>query len=259
MDAFVNDIDQRIFAKTNGPWNHLMLNDPWSVGYVTTLILLKPFSNKEEWERFYYEMGDYRQRKLKELTPDQTTILTDYQLILKDPQKVRALPYELKNINTQNGRTPAELEQKGIKLYEYVHPIHPDITLGDCVKAIRFRVICETWNGVILREKNTVDSLRSSFSNYQFKETTGENDHNYAVDFEVYLKEKLICGIQIKPKSYLGNTPYLLRAKAGNKRKFQQYFNDHCVPVYVIISDMKGKINHLENDYKLFSSCLKQS
>ena len=50
MEEFVNTIDLQKFASTNGAWNDLMLNDPWSVGYVTTLIELKQFKTKEEWE-----------------------------------------------------------------------------------------------------------------------------------------------------------------------------------------------------------------
>ncbi|WP_423819193.1 MjaI family restriction endonuclease [Salinimicrobium sp. TIG7-5_MAKvit] len=259
MDAFVNDIDHRAFAKTNAPWNQLMLNDPWSVGYVTTLITLKPFANKEEWESFYYEMGEYRQRQLKALSPHQSSVLKDFQLKLKDPEKVRTLPFNLININTQNGRTQGELEEKGIKLYEYMKSEHPEISLKDCVKAVRFRVICETWNGVILREKRTAESLRSNFPQFQFNETSGENDHKYAVDFEVYRNGKLLCGIQIKPRSYLANTPYLIRAKAANKRKFEEYFQAFGVSVFIIISDMKGIINTYESDYKNFISCLKKS
>ena len=38
MDEFVLKIDENKFRSTNDTWNRLMLNDPWSVGYVSTLI-----------------------------------------------------------------------------------------------------------------------------------------------------------------------------------------------------------------------------
>ena len=41
MEEFVNIIAPQKYAATNGPWNDLQLNSPWSVGYVTTLIELQ--------------------------------------------------------------------------------------------------------------------------------------------------------------------------------------------------------------------------
>jgi hypothetical protein len=40
MDEFVNTLNVAGFENTNSIWNLLMLNDPWGVGYVTTLQLL---------------------------------------------------------------------------------------------------------------------------------------------------------------------------------------------------------------------------
>ena len=55
MDEFTNKLNTALFESTNALWNDLMLNDPWSVGYVTTLIEMDTFDNKEEWETFYYK------------------------------------------------------------------------------------------------------------------------------------------------------------------------------------------------------------
>lgn len=55
MEEFVLGIDREKFSSTNAKWNALMLNDPWSVGYVSTLIELQSWQSKEEWEEFYYE------------------------------------------------------------------------------------------------------------------------------------------------------------------------------------------------------------
>lgn len=57
MDSFILTIDNELFRKTNAPWNQWMLNDPWSVGYVSQLIETKKWSSKEEWESFYYDSG----------------------------------------------------------------------------------------------------------------------------------------------------------------------------------------------------------
>ena len=48
MDEFVLGIDKEKFRSTNAKWNELMLNDPWSVGYVSTLIEAANWKNKED-------------------------------------------------------------------------------------------------------------------------------------------------------------------------------------------------------------------
>ena len=60
MDEFVLTIDKEKFRSTNAKWNELMLNDPWSVGYVSSLIETQNWQSKEEWEETYYASGHRR-------------------------------------------------------------------------------------------------------------------------------------------------------------------------------------------------------
>ena len=62
MDEFVLGINKDKFRSTNAKWNELMLNDPWSVGYVSTLIEASNWKSKEEWEETYYASGAVRNR-----------------------------------------------------------------------------------------------------------------------------------------------------------------------------------------------------
>ena len=64
-NVFILPIDAEKFRSTNDMWNKLMLNDPWSVGYVSSLIETKEWQTKEEWENFYYNSGEERKRKLE--------------------------------------------------------------------------------------------------------------------------------------------------------------------------------------------------
>ena len=66
MDEFVLGIDKDKFRSTNAKWNELMLNDPWSVGYVSTLIEASNWKSKEEWEETYYASGAVRNRLIDE-------------------------------------------------------------------------------------------------------------------------------------------------------------------------------------------------
>lgn len=246
MDEFVLKIDTIKFRTTNGFWNDLMLNDPWSVGYVTTLIELIPFQKKEDWEDFYYNSGKQRQQLVNALNLNEQKIVNNESLIRVSKNTINALGWDLKNLNTQYGRTKEQLNKKGQILYETVKANGLDLTLAECFECVRFRVICETWNGVIIRERNTINSLQKAFPTIEFRKVSGEIDHAYAVDYEVLKNGSLVTAIQIKPRSYTGNAPYIQKARNANKHKNQEYFKKYGVPVFDVISDNKGNILNTE-------------
>jgi hypothetical protein len=257
MDEFINPINRQTFESTNGLWNELMLNDPWSVGYVTTLIEMRPFKQKEEWEAFYYETGEMRLSKVSLLPRERQETLNNEQLVRRNRDFIYQLDSSVRNLNYSHGRTKQEIRHKGHILYKAAQAKGLGITEQDCVEAVRFRTICQTWNGVVIRERNTVRTLNKKFPQVIFESTSGEFDHRYAVDYELKLQETLICGIQIKPKSYLGKALHLKKAQAANARKNQAYLNEFGKPVFNVISkgngevintDVIGKISELLDD-----------
>ena len=219
---YILTIDAEKFRSTNAPWNNLMLNDPWSVGYVTTLIELVPFEKKEDWENFYYESGQKRELEIAKLSPDLQNTVNDESLIRVNRSAVNQLSWDLKNLNTQYGRTKERLQKKGLILFNEVKNNGLNLTLEDCIECVRFRVICETWNGVIVRERNTVQNLLNQFPNTEFRKVSGEMDHTFAVDYELYKNGVLTSAIQIKPQSYTWNAPYIQKARNANKHKNQE-------------------------------------
>ena len=239
---YILTIDAEKFRSTNAPWNNLMLNDPWSVGYVTTLIELVPFEKKEDWENFYYESGQKRELEIAKLSTDLQSTVNDEALIRVNKNEVNQLSWDLKNLNTQYGRTKERLEKKGLILFNEVKNNGLGLTLEDCIECVRFRVTCETWNGVIVRERNTVQNLLKQFPNTEFRKVSGEMDHTFAVDYELYKNGVLTSAIQIKPQSYTWNAPYIQKARNANKYKNQEYLKKFGVQVYDVISDSKGNI-----------------
>lgn len=239
---FINTVDLDKFRATNAHWNNLLLNDPWSVGYVSTLIEMQNFSTKEAWEQFYYESGALRNEQISKRSEGDKQILNDFALKFSNPNKINELSWEIKNLNFQYGRTEVQMAEKGKVLYETVKSNSLCISLEECIECVRFRTICETWNGIILREKNTIETLKRQFPLLTFEKTLGEFDHKFAVDYELKLSEKLVCGIQIKPKSYLGNAPYLKKAQQANKYKNAEYIKSFGKPVMDIISQLNGVI-----------------
>jgi hypothetical protein len=239
---FINTVDLDKFRATNAHWNNLLLNDPWSVGYVSTLIEMQNFSSKEAWEQFYYDSGALRNEQISKCSEWDKQLLNDSGLKYTNPNKIYGLSWDLKNLNFQYGRTEVQMAEKGKILFDFVSSQNINISLEECVESVRFRTICETWNGIILREKNTIEVLKKQFPKLTFEKTSGEFDHKFAVDYELKLSEKLVCGIQIKPKSYLGNAPYLKKAQQANKYKNAEYIKSFGKPVMDIISQLNGVI-----------------
>lgn len=242
MDEFSLSIDVNKFRSTNLTWNQLKLNDPWSVGYVTSLIVIEEFANKEDWETFYYKSGEQRNQQIQLLNNEQQALVNDEQLVLKNSTKVGQLPWNLKNLNSQFGRTEEQLRKKGQLLYEAVKNNSYALTVEDCFQCVRFRVICETWNGVIVREINTIATLKRLLPQAEFRKVEGEFDYKYAVDYEVFKNGHLVYGLQIKPESYTRNAPYINNARLANQQKNNQYEAQFSVPVYDIIAGSAGNI-----------------
>lgn len=250
---FVLTIDPEKFRSTNDMWNKLMLNDPWSVGYVTSLIETKEWQSKEEWECFYYDSGQERKRLLNNSL--NKTILEDFSLPLHNNDKICSLPWNDRNLNTQYGRTKDDLMARANCLYANVKNNGYNLTLDECFECVRFRTICETWNGIIVRENNTISVLKKLFPKIEFKKTDGNIDHTYAVDYELFNDGILVCGIQIKPKSYLGKAPYLVNARYANQKKYAAYKKLHNVDVLTIISKSSGEIQNNEIIESIKAKC----
>lgn len=248
MDEFVLSIDKDKFRSTNGKWNELMLNDPWSVGYVSTLIEASNWKNKEEWEQTYYASGQARNKYIEQNAARLGHDLEFFNdvTIPYNKSKYYALSWDVKNVNTQRGRTKEDFAAKGKILYEAVKDNGYGLTLDECIECVRFRVICETWNGIILRENNTIAKLQRMFPSLKFEKAEGEMDHTYAVDFQVYKSDELVCAIQIKPKSYLQNAPYIIKARNANANKYAAYKEKFGVSVLTVISSSKGEIHNPE-------------
>lgn len=228
MESFHNAVDLRKFQSTNGIWNRMELNHPMKVGYVSTLIESRPFHTKEEWRDFYYHSGKERLRIAKEQGVD-----------LSLPSQ------EAKFLNGNYGRTENELRLLGKQMHNgLLKEGNPyAITLSECIYMVKYRIMGETWNGIHLREMNTLKNLQKGFPGIQFKKVSGEIDFNYGIDFELYQNEILICALQIKPPSYQrGTSKAIMEAKKSNDRKNQSYQKIFGRPVFYIYSKSNGQI-----------------
>lgn len=248
MELFINHVPTKKFTATNEIWNNLRLNAPWSVGYVSYLINVKTFTKKQHWEEFYYQTGNERNYLLQHTAQEQSTIqlLNNELLSYKCPKRIANIPNKFRKLNLYYGRTKKQLVQKGKILYQEAKKKGIEISLEESVLCVKFRVLGETWNGIIGREKNVQACLRKIFRKATFKKTTADFDHKYAVDLELYQQNKLICGLQIKPTSYMGKAPYLQTARKANQKKNEQYQKKFGVVVLNILANVNGAIKNRE-------------
>lgn len=150
-----------------------------------------------------------------------------------------------------HGRSKDYLAQVGQKLFDAVKTTQ-NISLNECIECVRFRVICETWNGIVLRELNTINQLNLIYDNKFIFKKTGNADLDYAVDYEMFYNGKLLCGIQIKPSSYENSdAEYIRRAKRCNAEKNAKYTEIFNVPVITLTSETNGIITSYSERIKL--------
>ncbi|MDF2879689.1 MAG: hypothetical protein K0R54_246 [Clostridiaceae bacterium] len=243
LDIYENKIDESKFRSTNYIWNELKLNSPWAVGYVTTLIESKEFKCREDWKDFYYKSGKDRLDEIIKLNPKEANILRNFSI------KDNTLPYELKNLNYSYGRTENDLIKLAKCMYKKIlEEGNPNkIDLGECVYMVKYRVLGETWNGVRVREINTVKELNKAFPDVSFVKTAGDIDYKYGVDYELYHEDKRLCAIQIKPSSYRnGKSIEIQKAKKANEFKNKLYEDDFSAKVLYVYSSSNGIIENKE-------------
>lgn len=243
MDIFINEIPKEKFSSTNELWNKLGLNKAWSVGYATTLIKQKKFKNKEEWYSYYFQSGEDRLKEINQLDKEKIDLLNS---------KSQSTDKELNKLNFNYGRTKQEIAQKGVILYNAIlKEGNPHgLTENECKYIAYYRVVCETWNGVIGRETATKENVIKHFNQkgyeISFIDTSGAFDYAYGVDFEVYYEGSIVCGLQIKPESYKSNKSYLEIAKKINENKNAKYKAKFGRNVHYIYASHSGYISNKE-------------
>ena len=142
----------------------------------------------------------------------------------------------------EHGRSKEYLAGVGKRLFDGVKSFI-DISLDDCIECVRFRTVCETWNGIMVTEPNTIKTLQTVTENkFVFRKTEGDFDCDYAIDYEMIDGDKLLCGIQIKPPSYWGDEDHLIEAKEFNEKKNEIYEKKFGVEVFTITANTDGCI-----------------
>ncbi len=244
MQEYISPISSKELSRTNKNWNKYQLNTPWSVGMVSSLIKRKPFESSSEWKAYYLSNGDLRSKGLKKMSSIDRYILNYVRQDTAHTYYGHSQRY--KHLQHQYGRSRSIIAHRAYILnrsmnHRYGMTLAYDIVL--------FRIVGETWNGIILRERRTIERLEERFKDIQIRHCPAEDDYQYAIDYKIYREDIELCAIQIKPLSYASDKPYIQKAHRANLKKNSLYTEQTNIPVYTILSDIKG---HLKEDKGLF-------
>ena len=237
------------FKQTNEPWNKFNLNQAWTIGLMTLIISNKNFNNFSEWENYYFESGKERQNLLSHLDKDKALKLRDLTANYTNPYRYKEhLSIEEVRINENYGRTIDEIRYLSDKFHGYLSQSLPKLNISRavCFNYVYIRIIDEIYIG-FEREVNTIKRLRKLFKDYSFVKTDFETDRKFAIDVEVYYKNILVCGIQIKSVAYkINNKNILKETKSFNHTKNEKYEKINNVPVVYVYSSTEGFIQNTE-------------
>lgn len=249
MDSFKCAVSKEKLRATNKTWGEKQLNRPWLVGMVSKLAMDHTFRTKEEFRDYYFESGRKRHEALSKLSEEEQYIANTVWM----PENLWQTHPHIAKINYDHGRTANELKRIGDFFYGFLKetPNSKNITLTEVRYMVPYRVIGETWNGLILRELQTIKTLNDWITTrnipVHFDKLEGSKDARYEVDaVGVDSNGRILVGIQIKPKSYSKGFEDSDKVYAMNKKKYDSFLRDYEAQVGVVYSDMKGTISNTE-------------
>lgn len=198
------------FKRTNSIWNDYKFNQAWTIGYLNNLCKNSNAKTFEEWEKCYINSGEKRREII-----DKMPGLKKYILLNCDNKSYFNLEEKEKELNTMMGRTLEDMENIAVKFHNILlEKKFKNISLDLCLNFVYIRIIDETWIGRN-REINTISLLSKTFPVCDFIETSLSDDVKLAIDYEVKVNNKLICGVQIK-----SDVNYR-KIQAGNERAIE--------------------------------------
>jgi len=249
MQKCPSPVDYKVLQLTNEVWNELQLNSPWSVGMVSHLIRQEQFGTYQDWYQYYYQSGQWRADAMQDITPTTRHILDfigprSAKIMLKEEY------HDYRGLQRHYGRSRSIiLHRSGILR----NAVAPKLTLNQAFQIVEYRVLGETWNGIYIREKHFENYIDGLNKHIKLVHASGEMDYNYAIDYELYMSNVLICAVQVKPETYRSDKSYIRKAIKANRAKNTCYTEDYGKPVYTILIASSGEIIENPDHYSLMT------
>ena len=202
MYSFTNEeMDElrkkRLYRITNDAWNRSSVNHPDNVGYLIGHISDLQPKTYEEWEKYFYK-----------------NIANENKLI-EYAERFRDFVFADSDI---------------MKVYNY-HHLH----FAVFYKMVVCRLIYETWLGYSAEVEIgevVAGRLRAAGHSVRMEKLSPKDDNKYAVDFLLFINNRLLCGVQVKSENYIKSNKLIVQNTIKmNKKKNKKFEEDFGVPV----------------------------
>lgn len=177
----------KTYKASNTVWNKYRLNKRENIGH--TMILIKECkpNNFDEWQSYYEKSGQEAHTLKSKLTF----------------HSFDELKKSIYIIDCEHGKTADDLTTLAKDFQALLKNEGMNLDLETCFNYVYIRAVDETYLGY-QREVAAFNSLSDycKDNNLTVKETSNTTDVRYGVDFEVFQKDKLLAGIQVKGSIY---------------------------------------------------------
>ena len=177
----------KTYKASNMVWNKYRLNKRENIGHTMILIKNCKPNNFDEWQSYYEKSGQEAHTLKSKLTF----------------HSFEELKKSIHIIDCEHGKTQDDLIDLAKEFQGYLKNEGMNLDLDTCFNYVYIRAVDETYLGYqreVAAFNNLSDYCRDN--GLTVKETSNTTDVRYGVDFEVFKKDKLLAGIQVKGSIY---------------------------------------------------------
>lgn len=239
------------FRKTNKLWNECRFNSPYLIGPIMKLAKNSGAKNWIEFKEYYFVSGNKRDDYYLEDGINPTYILT----------KTGQLRFIKNNKEMKMGRSEQFINDL-IKDWESCLKMNGfDVSYEFARISVYQRIFVDTMKGHEM-ETYICDLLNNIYKQFEFKKASPMIDESYNVDIECYYKNERVCGIQVKPISYLKgkkNQEGVKMAQTINDNKNDSYLCNFGASVFYVYYNINSANNtvDIKLQKKAFNETLK--
>ncbi len=177
----------KTYKASNIVWNKYRLNKRENIGHTMILIKSCKPNNLDEWQSYYEKSGQEAHTMKSKLRF----------------HSFEELKKSIHIIDCEHGKTQDDLIDLAKEFQGYLKNEGMNLDLDTCFNYVYIRAVDETYLGY-QREVAAFNSLSDYCKDNELtvKEASNTADVRYGVDFEVFKKDNLLAGIQVKGSIY---------------------------------------------------------
>ena len=247
MDLFINYLPKNIYKFLNSIWTDMHYGSPHIIGLLFSMVEETAYPSWKKWEEHYYLSGNQRIELLQRLSEDfKERALNPGRFSKKE------ISWPIYEVNYFHGRTKNEVFNIAKSLHNNSHRSFPDldISFSETLEFVRFKIIGEPWNQLLIRYTRTVSELRNMVPQIQIKRAKIEFVKNYGFQGLITKNDKPRAGIQVKSAGWLKQFNLLRNQIRNSEEKVNAYKEEFGTEVFTFFSRLDGFIVNSEESKK---------